>query len=170
MKNLQSRWIIAAVLTLSACAMAQETDAGKTMKSEVSKARCAYTPTEPGCSQATGPGADGTVLAQLPRRIGPMGPVRMGRPMGYPGYGPGWGSVPNGRHAAIGAVIGFTLGVIAGSRTSARSAVIAGTVCGGIGALFGSLVPGWPTRTRYHWPEDDEDAQMRASRSVSGGE
>lgn len=151
-------------LTLSAVAQTEEPQTSNALSSDVAKARCAYAPAEDACAVVNDahPSADAPrLLAQLPRRVPGRYPAPRRRPMAYP-Y-PAYPPTPtvSGRHAAIGAAIGFTIGVVAGSRTGAKDAVGLGLFTAGLGAVMGLVVPAFPQRHYYPYPDDDDDDALR---------
>lgn len=139
------------------------------LQQQVALARCAYSRTDAVCdAQSVASGASDTggqtTMAQMPRRMGPMGaqqgpPMRGMRAAGYPDM---WGAQPSTAHVLIGAAIGFTFGAIAGSKNGVRSSFAVGTLVGLLGAGIGAGIPSFPSHYRYRrgW-DDDEDASLR---------
>jgi hypothetical protein len=129
----------------------------------VALARCAYRQTDEGC-----PGAllasdreANNTLAQMPRRMGPMG--RQGPPMRGPAYPETWGPQFSPGHALIGAAIGFGFGAAAGSKNGVRSSLAVGTLVGLLGAAIGAGIPSFPSHYRYRrgWDDDEEASRTR---------
>jgi hypothetical protein len=127
---------------------------------QVALARCAYRQSEEGCSDASPDAEADKTLAQMPRRMGPMG--RQGPPMRGPAYPEAWGPQFSPGHALIGAAIGFAFGAAAGSKNGVRSSFAVGTLVGLLGAGIGAGIPSFPSHYRYRrgW-DDDEDASLR---------
>ena len=131
-------------------------------------ARCAYRQNEEGCPGASPELPANSTLAQVPRRMGPMG--RQGPPMrgpAYPeSYPASWGPQFSPGHTLIGAAIGFGLGAAAGSKNGVRSSFAAGTLVGLIGAAIGAGIPSFPGHFRRRGWDDsgwdyDEEASLR---------
>jgi hypothetical protein len=160
------------LLLLASSALAQTADSAptndvpndlaKNLPKQVVAARCAYTQAEKACAGAANSpnpaDAGGSpTLAQLPRRMGPMGP-----PMGRAAYPGMWISRPSPAHVLIGAAFGFAIGAGFGSQgnASVRQSLGVGALFGLIGAGIGAGIPSFPS-PRYHrrdWPDDDEEA------------
>ena len=166
--RLQRRVPLALILLASA-ASAQTADSKRSvdfandapgnsaLPKQVALARCAYRQSEAGCPATLGDKVADNALAQMPRRIGPMGP-----PMRGPYYSDSWGPRPSTAQVLIGAAIGFTFGAAAGSKNGVRSAFAVGTLVGLLGAGIGAGIPAFPShfRSRRGW-DDDEDASLR---------
>jgi hypothetical protein len=128
------------------------------LSKQVAVARCAYRQNEEGCPGAS-PGAEpNNTLAQMPRRMGPMG--RQGPPMRGPAYPETWGPQFSPGHALVGAAIGFGFGAAVGSKNGVRSSLAVGTLVGLLGAGIGAGIPSFPSHFRRRgW--DDEEASRR---------
>ncbi len=166
------------LLLLATSALAQTMDSktanGRTnvdptnndLPAQVALARCAYSPADGGCtSKSLAPAASGsdakTTLAQVPRRMGPMG--RQGPPMRGPVYPETWGPQFSPSHALIGAAIGFGFGAAAGAKNGAGSAVAVGTLVGLLGAALGAGIPSFPSHhhNRRGWDDDEEASRAK---------
>jgi hypothetical protein len=132
---------------------------------QVAMARCAYAPKEEGCAalESTSqphPSAN-TMLAQFPRRMGPMA----GPPMGRGSYSSPWISRPSTSHVLFGAAFGFAIGAGLGAKANAgvRGSLGIGALIGLIGAGMGAGIPSFPGPRYYRrdWPDNDEDARSR---------
>ena len=115
----------------------------------VASARRAYTQTDE---------PDKNTLAQMPRRMGPMGRP----PMRGPVYRETWGPQFSPGHALIGATIGFGFGAAAGSKNGVRTSLAAGALVGLLGAGIGAGIPSFPHYRRRGW--DDEEASNHRPR------
>jgi hypothetical protein len=116
----------------------------------VATARRAYTQTDE---------TDNNILAQMPRRMGPVG--RQGPPMRSAGYPGTWGPQFSPGHALIGAAIGFGFGAAAGSKNGVRSSFAVGTLVGLLGATIGAGIPSFPSHYRYRRGWDDHEEASR---------
>jgi len=107
---------------------------------------------------------DNNTLAQMPRRMGPMG--RQGPPMRGPAYPETWGPQFSPGHVLVGAAIGFAFGAAAaGSKNGIRSSFAVGTLVGLLGAGIGAGIPSFPSHFRRRgW--DDEEASRRKPKSA----
>jgi hypothetical protein len=131
------------------------------LSKKVALARCVYRQSEEGCPSMLADLESDNTLAQLPRRMGPMG--HQGPPMRGPAYPESWGPQFSPGHAVIGAAIGFGLGAAAGSKNGVRSSIAAGTLIGLLGAAIGAGIPSFPHYRRRGW-DDDEEASRRKSK------
>ena len=120
----------------------------------VATARRAYTQTDE---------TDNNILAQMPRRMGPVG--RQGPPMRSAGYVGTWGPQFSPGHALIGAAIGFGFGAAAGSKKGVRNSFAVGTLVGLLGAAIGAGIPSFPHYRRRGWDDDEEASMTKPSRS-----
>jgi len=162
-----------ALLLLAATALAQTADSktsagisedvfkdeqiNRDMPKQVALARCAYRENDKECPGASPDPEANKTLAQMPRRMGPMG--RQDPPMRGPVYSETWGPQFSPGHALIGAAIGFGFGAVAGSKNGVRSAFAVGTVVGLLGAALGAGIPSFPHYRRRGW-DDDEEASL----------
>lgn len=164
-------FLLLLALLLASSALAQTDNSQTTnglskndLAQQVAVARCAYTEAEQACASNAKKAPDAgsnTTLAQLPRRMGPMGP-----PMGRAAYPGMWMSRPSPAHLLIGGLVGFGVGVAVGARNNGgvRGSLGIGALFGLIGAGIGAGVPSFPSPRYYRrgWPDgnDDEEASQ----------
>jgi len=131
---------------------------------QVVLARCAYSHTDEGCPGTSVPPAASnaaatTLLAQMPRRMGPMG--QQGPPMRGAAYPETSGPQFSPGHALIGAAIGFGFGAAAGSKSGVRGSIAVGTLVGLLGAAIGAGIPSFPHYRRRGWDDEEEASQTK---------
>lgn len=146
----------------------------QTLPRQVVLARCAYGQADESCPGAAVPptasnAGSTTLLAKMPRQMGPMGPL--GPPMRGSGYPGTWGAQFSPGHALIGAAIGFGFGAaVAAKDGGVRGSIAVGTLFGLLGAAVGSTIPAFPSHYRYRrgW-DDDEEASQTQPKHVKPG-
>jgi hypothetical protein len=144
-------------LTFALLLMASKAPAQDNLPQPIAAARRAYSQDE-----------TNNTLAQIPRRMGPMG--RQGPPMRGPVYqGSGgqesWGPQFSPGHTLIGAAIGFGWGAAVGSKSGVRTSLALGTIVGLVGAAIGAGIPSFPRHYCRRCWDDEEASQRKQKRS-----
>jgi hypothetical protein len=177
------KYFLIALLLLASTALAQTGDSktsidlsqhgskndhsNSALPDQIAVARCAYSQNDEACPGASPDLEANQTLAQMPRRMGPMG--RQGPPMRGPAYPESWGPQFSPGHALVGGAIGFAFGAAAGSKGGVRSSLAVGALVGLVGAALGAGIPSFPGHYRRRgWDDDEEASRRKPKRSRPG--